>query len=137
MLEGKKAFNDKDKEEPLKPSFFVRFDAEDSDFEEAGQARFLEKLSKFSNDNGYKARMLDEKDTEHLRPGVNIVVKMTGSLDPESYGKIVDSFIKVLNKSYPKLMMEKEYKPAEEGEKDHIDRELEDMISEYEKENGE
>ncbi len=132
MLEGKNAFNEKTNN-IIKPKFFVKFEAKDEDFDENSQSLFLKRLDKFSEDNNIKARMMDETETEYLRPGVNILVKMTGSMDPRLYSKIIDSFIKVLNKTYPKLLMERENeKETSDNNKDEVDKELEDMVNEFE-----
>ncbi len=94
----------------LKPVFFVKFepDTDKQGLDEQAQSYFLQQVGKFADDNKMKARMLDEKETKELKPGANIVITLTGSLSPLEYSEIIDSFVKVINKSYPKLIMERE-----------------------------
>ncbi len=91
----------------MKPSFYVKFEPIEEEFDKHSQAFFLQQVEKFASDTKMKARMLDEQDTTNLKPGINIVVTVTGSLSPNDYSQIIDSFIKVFNKTYPKLIMER------------------------------
>lgn len=96
----------------LKPVFYVKFEPEgleeDEEFDEQAQSYFLQQIDKFASDNKMKARILDDKETKELKPGANIVITLTGSLSPLDYSEVIDSFVKVINKSYPKLIMERE-----------------------------
>lgn len=90
----------------MKPTFYVKFEPEEDIFNEQNQSIFLQNVKVFAEKTNMKARMIDENDISQFSPGINIVIKMTGSVKPEEYSKIIEDIYNFIEEKYPQKVIE-------------------------------